>query len=335
MNHASRLARQIVAISAVLLGFATPAIAANKGCAAPKLVTSVDLIVGDGASAIIPVTLNGKRAGLMLELESIASLIAPSSADEWSLPRRKAPGQVYYGDTRIVQMAEYEELSLGDLKYGKGLFLIAPKPMATPTVEGVRVIGSLSGSAFRGVDFELDLAHRKFKVFSQDHCPGHVVYWSDEYSSAPLFHQRSGAFFFPMELEGKKVFAAISTTRSVTTIGTDVTHAFYGFDKSSPGIEETREADGTTYHYRAMRLTAPGLTVTNARVRLVDPQKNCPLDKDRRQARYLCEGGYPMFLGADVLRQLRLYFATKEGKLYFTSADAGTGATGTKVQTGE
>ncbi len=331
MNDASGLARQVLAIFAILLGLTTQAIAA-KDCAAPKLMTSIDLIVPAGGPAIIPVTLNGKRAGLTLRLDAIASMISSSSADEWSLPRRKAPRELMVGDRKVEQMAEYDELAVGDLNYGKGLFLISPAPMGAPTVEGVEVIGFLSGSAFRGVDFELDLSHGKFKVFSQDHCPGEAVYWSDQYGSAPLFRGTTGELFFPLEVEGKKVYAAISNTRPVTTMGSDVTRALYGFDKSSPGVEQTREADGTTYHYRTMQLTASGLKVTNARIRLVDPDKNCPFDKTTKVASYLCAGGYPMVLGEDVLKQLRLYFATKEGKLYFTSSEVG--ATQTKVQTG-
>ncbi len=229
-------------------------------------------------------------------------------------------------------MAEYEELTVGDLKYSKGFFLVAPMPIDTPVIEGVEVIGWLSGSAFRGVDFELDLAHRKFNVFSQDHCPGEVVYWSDQYSSAELLRGKTGELFFAVELEGKKVYAAISNSRPVTTIGTDVTRAFYGFDKSSPGIEEVRAPDGAAYHYRAMQLTAPGLTVTNARIQLIDHDGDeCPLDRGRKLARYRCVGGYPMYLGSDVLRQLRLYFARKEGKLYYTSAEATLGASETRV----
>jgi hypothetical protein len=178
-----------------------------------------------------------------------------------------------YGDRKIEQMAEYDELALGELKYGKGLFLVAPMPMSTPTVDGVEVIGMLSGSAFRGVDFELDMAHKKLKMFSQDHCPGARVYWSDQYSSASLLHGRAGELFFPVELEGKNVYVAIQNGRPETTIGTDVTRWLYGFDKSSRGVEQTSEADGTPSYYCAMQLTAQGLKVAHARIRLVDPEK--------------------------------------------------------------
>jgi hypothetical protein len=207
----------------------------------------------------------------------------------------------------------------------KGVFLVAPKPLGIPPFDGLRVVGTLGGSALRGVDFELDLAHRKLKVYSQDHCAGgQVVYWTDQYTSVPLLHTRSGAYFFAIELEGKKVYAGLSNSATVTTLGTDVSRALFGFDKSSAGIEETHEADGTTYHYRAMSLTAAGVSMANARIRLVDPVKGCELSKKKRDvARYVCDGIYPMSLGGDLLQQLRMFFATKEGKLYFTSANAG------------
>ncbi len=182
------------------------------------------------------------------------------------------------------------------------------------------------------MDFELDLAHRKFNVFSQDHCEGQVVYWSDRYSSAELQHGKTGELFFAMELEGKKVYAAISNSRPTSSIGTDVTRAFFGFDATTPACRTSIGPDGSINHYRTMQLTAPGLTVTNARVQLVDRDDNdCPLDRSRKIARYRCAGGYPMYLGTDVLKQLRLYFARKEGKLYYTSAEASSAPSGTRV----
>ena len=317
--------KRILFLSVLLSAFAVEALAATDDCTL-KPITSIDLLVAPGGTAILPVTLNGKRVGLMLRLDAIASLIDPVAAEEWSLPRHTVVADLQYGDLRIKQTAEYQDLTVGDIRYpAKGVFLVAPEPLNIPTVDGLKVVGMLGGSAFRGVDFELDLAHRKFKVFSQDHCPGgQVVYWSDQYTSVPLLHTRSGAYFFAIELEGRKVYATISNSRAVTTLGTDVSRALFGFDKSSAGIEETHEADGTTYHYRAMNLTAAGVSMANARIRLVDPVKECPLStKTRDVARYKCDGIYPMFLGGDLLQQLRMFFATKEGKLYFTSANAG------------
>lgn len=317
--------KRILFISIILSAFTVQSVAATDNCEL-KSITTIDLTLAPGGIAILPATLNGKRVGLMLRLDAIASLIDPVVAEEWSMPLHTVVADLTYGDLRIKKTAEYQDLSVGDIKYPpKGLFLVAPEPLNIPTLDDLRIVGMLGGSAFRGVDFELDLAHRKLKVFSQDHCPGgQVVYWSDQFTSVPLLHTRSGAYFFAIELEGKKVYATISNSRPVTTLGTDVSRALFGFDKSSAGIEETHAADGATYHYRAMNLTAAGVSMANARIQLVDPVKNCPLSSKKRDvARYTCDGIYPMFLGGDLLQQLRMFFATKEGKLYFTSADAG------------
>jgi hypothetical protein len=180
--------KRVLFLSIVFSAFAVNAFAANTDCAL-KPITSIDLIGARGGPAIIPVTLNGRRAGLMLRLDMIASVIDPVIAEEWSLPLGKVGSDLTYGDLKIKHMAQYQDLAIGDMKYPKGFFLVAPEPLNMPPVDGV---------------------------------------------------------------------------------------------------------------------------------------KECPLDKKKRDvARYKCDGVYPIFLGADVLQQLRLYFATKEGKLYFTSADAG------------
>ncbi len=88
MKRTSGLVGAAVVIG-LILGTLAPVVASAKDCAL-KLVTSIDLIVAEGGTVIVPVELNGKKAGLTAT-EGIASFITPSSADAWSLPRQKAP----------------------------------------------------------------------------------------------------------------------------------------------------------------------------------------------------------------------------------------------------
>jgi hypothetical protein len=79
---------------------------------------------------------------------------------------------------------------------------------------------------------------------------------------------------------------------------------------------------------RAMKMTLPGLSVTNADVQLLAGlDKKCELSRDsgpEHSATYKkCFGSPPLTLGLDVLRHLRLYFATEEHIVYVTAADAG------------
>jgi hypothetical protein len=122
------------------------------------------------------------------------------------------------------------------------------------------------------MDLELDLAHLKLNLYEPSRCSGQVVYWASQYEVVPLLRDAFGDFYFPMELDGRKLEAMLSTERSVSTLSTDVTKRVYGFDKDSPGVEsETDESGKTIAQYRAMRLTAAGLSVTDEKVRLTDP----------------------------------------------------------------
>jgi hypothetical protein len=54
----------------------------------------------------------------------------------------------------------------------------------------------------------------------------------------------------------------------------DVARRLYGFDASSPGVQtETDAAGDEISHYIAMKMTAPGLTVTHPKIALVPPPK--------------------------------------------------------------
>src|SRR5689334_15691151 len=86
-----RTMKRILFISLLLSTVTIEALAAPDDCAL-KPITSIDLLVAPGGTAILPVTLNGKRVGLMLRLDGIASVIDPVAADEWSMPRHGFAG---------------------------------------------------------------------------------------------------------------------------------------------------------------------------------------------------------------------------------------------------
>jgi hypothetical protein len=173
---------------------------------------------------------------------------------------------------------------------------------------------------FRNLDFEIDLAHRKLNLFSQEHCPGVVVYWSDTFAVVPLYRGTLGNLYLPLELNGKKVDATISPANAVSTLNIDAAKKLYDID--------AREAGKGPEAHRTMQFSAPGLTVNNSKVLLEEPAHKCLLRTrggESGAAGYHdnCAGHFPMRVGRNVLQELRLYFAMKEQKLYFTAATAG------------
>jgi hypothetical protein len=185
-------------------------------------------------------------------------------------------------------------------------------------------VGALGMDVFAHFDIEIDMAARKLNLYSQDHCPGKVVYWAKTYDAVPFRLGKLGEFYFPMELDGKKIEATLSSGNPVTTLNTDVTRRLFNFDDTSPGVEsETDGAGRTIAHYRAMQLSAEGLSVVNANVRLIQRSgATCRISSRFGSTGYEdeCMGIHPLNLGLNVLKKLHIYIATKEKVLYFTPA---------------
>jgi Aspartyl protease len=291
-----------------------------------KQYGSVDLLVRE--NVYVPVTLDGHQGYMMLNIGSGLTVLAQDFATKAGLRvRRLDTSSVKFGGTTVKTYAAFNSLSLGPVRLGKGEFLT----FAGPTGESTgNVIGALGMDVFSNVDFELDLAHGKLILFSQDHCPGNVVYWTNDYSSVPLQRDPLGTVTFPMELEGKKVQAVLTPAAEVSSLTTDVTRRLYGFDVQSPGVTtEDTPGGGKRSHYIAMKMTASGLTVNNPRINLRPPPSGdlgCRLVVSRGRvegAGYTnCMGAVPLRIGRRLMKSLRLYFATKEKVLYFSAADA-------------
>jgi hypothetical protein len=310
----------------ILVGVACPAIssageAPQSGDCRLKQLASIDLKIG--TLVLVPVVLDGAPAFMGLNTSLPISTIYQQAAAEMKFAIGKAPPP--FSDA--PGLVSIESLSLGSYDIGKVRLLVFKG--AAISMPGLPPsIGSIALPTLFGVDYELDFAHNKLNLFSTNHCPGNVVYWTDKAAAIPYTIDKIGIPVFPIELDGKKISAALQVGGSNTRLKTDVSKALYGFDEHSSGIRsDTSDSGKTVNHYRAMKMTLPGLSVTNADVQLVSGlNKKCELSPDsgpEHSATYrYCFGNPPLTLGLDVLRHLRLYFATEEHVLYVTAADA-------------
>jgi hypothetical protein len=189
---------------------------------------------------------------------------------------------------------------------------------------GRPIIGGLGMDVLSTVDFELDIAHGKLNLFSQDHCPGRVVYWGGTVASLPLKRGDFGELYFPIQLDGKTLEAVLFPASSHSALRTDVAQKIYGFDEHSAGNKAITEPDGRTTTYRLMNVATPAFEVRNASVEL-RPQndKYCVVAHHGSDGAGYdgCRGAHPLLLGIGVLSKLRIYVATKERMLYLSPAD--------------
>jgi hypothetical protein len=286
-----------------------------------KQYASLDLSGPPNGALLVPVTLKGSHAFMILHTASAFSTITESAASRLGLQVKiiASDMQMHAGSKSVQKVAWANGLTIGNVAF-KSIDLLVLSNITDHS--DTPVIGMLGMNAFSGVDVELDVANRKLNLFSQEHCAGHVVYWSKAYDSAPIRFGDMGEFYFPMELDGKKLETTLATLNSSTTLFTDATRKLYNFDSQSPDVESETDAAGrTTAHYRAMKLSGEGIDIINAHVQLVDrPAKDsCSLSSHFDAAAYDgCLGVHPLQLGRNVLTKLRIYIATKEKVLYFT-----------------
>lgn len=296
------------------LSLATPlAIAAAKDCHL-KRYTTVDLVEpGD----LVPVTIDGHPANMALEL-GVITMIGKSSVESMKVRRYPLPSMLNMASDYVSV-----KLVMGGVNFGKARLIVINRGMPSG------VAGAIGLDLFAHVDFELDLAHGKLSLFSQNHCAGNAVYWTNEYSSTPFRLSANGALHFPMEIEGKKVEASLGPLFNASVLRADASRALFDFDEFSPGVEVVpyKGRGSAAAHYRAMKITAPGLVISNSKVELRRYDDGCTLSvgKNGESSSYgaLCDGIYPLRLGRSVLEQLRIYIATKEKVMYFSAANAG------------
>ena len=313
---------------------ALPAVAAqtpaNADCKLKRLA-SLDLAVSP-TRVNVPVTVDGTSAWMVLNIHSSMTVMWRPSAARLQLKIQSLPGHqnVHFGGKQISEYAVAQILALGTLQIQHVEFLLVPETADSAALsEPGADVGAIGLDMFSKVDFELDFMNRKLNLYSQEHCPGAVVYWANNYASTPFRRGALGEAYFPFEIEGKKIEASLSTGSSITTLTTDATKRLYGFDEHSADIETRSDSEGNvTAQYRAMAITTPGLNVTNTQIQLSRrPMKECSLEVRGRHdgvAQYAnCTGSEaPLHIGLNVLEKLHLYFATKENVLYFTAADA-------------
>jgi hypothetical protein len=292
-----------------------------------KRLGAVDLTLSD--HVYVPMMIGEHAVTMTLQTSAAYTSLAQPTVEELGLRVKPPPARDMKGTSRqyLAGWAVVDSFSIGGVHFGNAQFAIVPDPYRASPPERPAV-GFLGVDVLSSVDFELDLAHHTLTFYSPDHCPGNVVYWAKAFSSAPLYRDPIGTLYVPLTLDGKVVEAGFNTDGSESMVDMKATRLLYGFDETSADIQTVTDPSGKSVaHYRAMKLTTQGLTVTNANIRLISgASKTCSLSiagRSGHAAGYTaCYGVHPLNLGRSVLEKLRIYFSVKEQAIYFTPWDA-------------
>lgn len=275
-------------------------------------VTNVDMMTAATGEVGVPVKINGKDAALLVDTGSIYSSIALPLARELKLPLLPFPKGllVFAGGVDVRQITKFDTMSIGSAHGEHAIFLVEP-----PAVSDYDHDGLLGPDIMHQYDVEFDFAGGKFNMFAPQQCAGNVVYWTrTAYATLPIKVDRLWHIRLEVALDGKPLEVLLDSGAPRSLLAMEDAHDLFGIDEKSPGtvslgdIHLNRTSGTTTYRYPFKTMNLGGVAVYNPDLLLV-PRKM--LGGPR---------GPTAILGISILRQLHLYIAYKEQKLYVTPA---------------
>lgn len=312
---------------------------ADDDCPPLTILTSVPMKIGADNRPYVPVKIDDVAKSMVIDTGGFFTEISQRVADELDLSTRHTRLQLIgvYGDK--TQTAVTTSLVLGNLRANSMDFMVMPSvhQFATDMKDAA---GLIAPNFLRPYDADFDFGRGKFNLLSHKHCEGKVVYWPHTVVAVvPIEVNQDGHVIVPVELDGQKLRAVLDTGASISVLNMRVAQGTFGL---APGDADTPlsgdrlgQSDVQSYTHRFKSLSFEGIAISNPTMRiipdlvhakLVDPhdalEGNTRVKSPSNQV-----GLDQMILGMDVLRQLHVYIAYKERKLYLTPASSsGAGA---------
>jgi hypothetical protein len=218
-------------------------------------------------------------------------------------------------------------LIVGGMRFESVRAFIDPTPHAD-----TRLGGSLGADLLLRTDVEFDFAQRKVNFFSQDHCPGQVIYWKASAAAAvPMRIERFGYPILSVTLDGHAYNALLDTGSTDTFMNLRAAQSDFGVKLDAPDVSKVGEL-GSPYpeilYRRAFNsLDLNGIAIANIPILmkrdLAEETHRQQVSTGSRIAEPLSEpnGAAPLTLGMREMRRLHLYLAYKEQMLYVTPAE--------------
>ena len=279
-----------------------------------KRFETLDIDTSADGTITVPVTIENHPARLTVDTGAAFSVVDESFARSIGLePRPMGPGMFMMlgGGIPLSKIVTTHSFKIGRLAGNHFGFVVAPSKVLSPDN-----MGMLGPDVMGSYDVEIDFAGGKLNIFSPDHCPGQVVYWTqDPDAEVPMKLDRNQHITIPVMLDGKPLTAVADTGAARSFMSLDVAKEIFGLDEKNPALKSlgvvgvNNVAAEQLYHYPFQSLTFEGIEVRNPDIAIT---KGSAADKGEPQ----------LLIGIGVLRQLHLYIAYKEQKLYLTSAEA-------------
>ena len=179
-------------------------------------------------------------------------------------------------------------------------------------------------------DLDIDFASQKLSLFSQDHCPGKVVYWpASAVSVIPIHVEYSGHIIVPVSLDAHPIDALLDTGASGTILSMEFAENNFKLAPGSAEMPKIGEAVGVlpvpVYQHTFSALDLEGISIHNPTLYIRGKSEKYTFTQSPHLGSRISDadersGVTDLTLGTRELRHLHLYIAYKEQKLYITPA---------------
>lgn len=326
---------------AAMLAFSLVSLSAqaDEGCGLKRHASLPMTMLPDGSLAI-PATIDGRDVMFSLSFGGTSFLYKPF-AEGQSLKKLSMPEGVALtmGGEQVTSRFSVPELKIGQITaHNVAFYALAQRMPPSPGIAGQ--IGPDILSTF---DIEYDFAAMTMKLFSQDHCPGQVVYWADGYASVPLNMDNGSDPSVEMQLDGHPVSVGFFSHAGHAWMALATAKRIFGLTENAPDVTPVLGSDGkpVAYRYPFKALAADDLSIGHPQIDLNPRIGDClpgvryqgasavptfrnqfGSSRDNLDSVHECFGVSEVNLGLDELRKLHLFFAFKEKTLYLTGASA-------------
>ncbi|HVJ51684.1 MAG TPA: aspartyl protease family protein [Aliidongia sp.] len=246
----------------------------------------------------VPVRIDDKLdTSLLLDTGAFMSLLGEHVVSELNL--RETTTRVVSTDLRnnvSNRLVTPKLVQLGKLRASSPEFLVYNNTASDYE------FGGLFGADFlSNYDLDIDFGQMKVSLFSQGHCDGKVVYWSDTYNVEPMTVTWDKHIFVDVKVNGNFIRAMIDTGSINSVLSKRAAAWLLGARRDADGNAPRGDEEA-----RIETLEFAGITFRNTPIGIMSG--NMP-------------DGIGMILGMRQLRRLHLYIAYGERKLYATPLD--------------
>ena len=297
-------------------------------CPALKQVAQISMLRTRDGQSWAPVMINGQVRLFKLDTGGVTSLY-PETVNDLKLPTRAGTATVVdVKGNASSELARVDSFVLGQLAFESRQNLIV-LPSHNPRYANDKRAGNLSLDILKAYDIEMDFGAGQMNLFSTDHCAGRVVYWSaDKVSEIPIRYDSQGKLRVTVKLDGVELEAMLDTGASTNVLNQSVGTGRLNLDLNAGDVRKMGRPDDPVYAKYFKTLELAGLFVDNPFVTIM------PDKIKAQQPKRMSAGGYirltdtdarlpDLVIGSTILSKLHVYLASKEKKLYVTSASSG------------